>query len=370
LERAVADSCTALAARGHTVTVFTATRTVTAPLPPLPFAVVEVPWGKSSVFRHGGVLNRALRYGAFVQRLAWAIDATGETYDVAIGHGAAAAAFLSLRKAGRVRRLFVNPHGMEEFAAPPIKRALLRGQRALVRRAARQADRVIATDTALVPTVTRALGVPASRVAVVPNGVNLAVIDALTPPHVALDKALALVSVGRIEANKGLDVLAAALGEIAPMLPAGWQWLHVGTGAGRESLERAIHAAGIGAQTTLCGTLPDGDLHALLAHATLFVHPARYEGSSLVTLEAMAHRLPVVATHVGGIPDKVIPGETGWLVPPAEPHALARAIQEAAETPRPMLRAMGEHGRTRVEAWFSLDHATDVLLALIAARDE
>jgi len=376
LERAVADGCAALAARGHAVTVFTATRTAAAPLAPLPFAVTEVSWDRVPVLRRGGVLDRRLQYGPFVRRLAHAIDATGDTYDVAIGHGAAAAAFVSLRKTGRVRHLLVNPHGMEEFAAPPIKRTLLRGQRALVRRAAEGADRVIATDAALVPTVTQALGVRANRIAVIPNGVNLIALDALTdsltpPPPSASAIACTLVSVGRIEANKGLDVLATALGEIAPLLPAGWQWLHVGIGAGRESLGRAIHAAGIDAHATLCGALSDSDLHALLSRATLFVHPSRYEGSSLVTLEAMAHRLPVVATRVGGIPDKVIPGETGWLVPPNDPQALAMAIREAAiEAPRMVLQAMGAHGRTRVEAHFSLRHATDLLLALIAALDE
>ena len=89
-------------------------------------------------------------------------------------------------------------------------------------------------------------------------------------------------------------------------------------------MEAAIERAGIGAHATLLGRLPDEELHRLLATATLFVHPTRYEGSPLVMLEAMAHRLPIVASAVGGIPDKVIPGETGWLVPPDDPAALGR----------------------------------------------
>jgi hypothetical protein len=70
-------------------------------------------------------------------------------------------------------------------------------------------------------------------------------------------------------------------------------------------------------------------MHAWHELATLFVHPTLYEGSSLVTLEAMAHRRAVVASAAGGIPDKVKPGENGWLVPPGDPSALAAAISGA-----------------------------------------
>ena len=228
------------------------------------------------------------------------------------------------------------------------------------------ADRVIATDAALVSTVAHMLDVPAARIAMIPNSVNLAAMDALTPLDAAPDTPPLLVSVGRIEANKGGDILAAALGSITPSLPTDWRWLHVGEGKGRQQLEATIRAAGIGAHAALCGALPDADLHALLARATLFVHPARYEGSSLVTLEAMAHRLPVVATAVGGIPDKVVPGDTGWLVPPNDARALATAVRDALALPDATRRAMGARGRRRVEAHFSLDHTTDLLLALIS----
>ena len=66
----------------------------------------------------------------------------------------------------------------------------------------------------------------------------------------------------------------------------------------------------------MAGRLEDAALHAWYEAASLFVHPTQYEGSSIVTLEAMAHRRPVVATTAGGLPDKVRDGETGWLVPP------------------------------------------------------
>src|SRR6185369_4939254 len=77
-----------------------------------------------------------------------------------------------------------------------------------------------------------------------------------------------------------------------------------------------------------------------------------YEGSSLVTLEAMSHRLPVVASAVGGIPDKVIEGVTGFLVPPAGPDMLARRITwMAAHTQE--AREMGARGAKLAEEKFS-----------------
>ncbi len=79
------------------------------------------------------------------------------------------------------------------------------------------------------------------------------------------------------------------------------------------------------------GRVADRDLHAWYEAADLFVHPTLYEGSSLVTLEAMAHRRPVVATRAGGLPDKVMPGLTGWLVPPGESAPLAAAVTVALE---------------------------------------
>ena len=92
------------------------------------------------------------------------------------------------------------------------------------------------------------------------------------------------------------------------------------------------------------------------SHSPAFVHPTLYEGSSLVTLEAMAHRRAVVATSAGGLPDKVRPGANGWLVPPGDASALAAAISGAAGDPA-RLAAMGEAGRAIVEREFSWDSA-------------
>lgn len=368
LERAVADVCSALADRGHYITLVTATPTHGAADDSLLRVneLITVPWAEGRMFRRGGVLDRVVHYPRFVRRMTETLAASDTVFDAAIGHGAAAAAFVPLLDTGQVRRLLINPHGMEEFSSTGLKRALLTPQRALVRRAARHADRAIALDAFLVPDVMRNLGLPRGRVAIVPNGIDVARVDHLTGtvslPH---DGPPVIVSLARIEPNKGLDVLAAALGIISDHLPDGWRWLHIGDGAARRQVEEAITRAGIGVHATLLGRLSDEELHRTLTTATLFVHPTRYEGSPLVMLEAMAHRLPIVASAVGGIPDKVVPDETGWLVPPGDPVALGAAIRSALSQPPAILRAVGERGRTRVLAHFSLTHVVDELIALL-----
>jgi glycogen(starch) synthase len=84
----------------------------------------------------------------------------------------------------------------------------------------------------------------------------------------------------------------------------------------------------------------------------VYMRQTLYEGSSLVTLEAMAHRRAVVATLAGGLPDKVRQGVSGWLVPPGDASALAAAISGALAD-LPQLAPMGAVGRTIVEREFS-----------------
>jgi glycosyltransferase involved in cell wall biosynthesis len=176
-----------------------------------------------------------------------------------------------------------------------------------------------------------------------------------------------LVSVGRLEKNKGFHLLAAALGalqEHGGRLPEKrWQWVVIGDGPFRPQLHQAIEAAGIEDRTKLLGRVDDRTLHAWYEAATLFVHPTLYEGSSLVTLEAMAHRRAVVATNAGGLPDKVTPGVNGWLVPAGDPSALAGAISGALGDAQ-KLAAFGQAGRAIVEREFSWNAAGKATLGL------
>ena len=96
------------------------------------------------------------------------------------------------------------------------------------------------------------------------------------------------------------------------------------------------------------------DVPGLLKAADVLVLASLWEGMPNVVLEAMAARLPVIGTAVEGTEDLVLPGRTGWLVPPHDPEALTHALIEAVDSPE-RCRQYGEEGRLRVEREFSLE---------------
>ena len=124
--------------------------------------------------------------------------------------------------------------------------------------------------------------------------------------------------------------------------------------AGREEgigaqLRSRIEELGLRDQVSLLG--PRDDVAALMSAANLVVHPSHEEGFSNTILEAMAAGKAVVATAVGGIPEAVVEGVTGTLVPPRSPERLAEAMLSLLENPS-RARAMGEAGRKRVRDLF------------------
>jgi glycosyltransferase involved in cell wall biosynthesis len=123
-------------------------------------------------------------------------------------------------------------------------------------------------------------------------------------------------------------------------------------GAYRELLERKARELDVDSRVIFAGYR--GDVPAVLDAMDLFVLPSWIEGLPLVLLEAMAHRLAVVATPVGGTPELVVDGETGILVPPHDPPRLAGAIAELLEDAG-RRRELGEAGFRRVAERFSAD---------------
>ena len=100
---------------------------------------------------------------------------------------------------------------------------------------------------------------------------------------------------------------------------------------------------------------------ALLAEVDVFALPSWTEGMPLVVLEAMAQRRPVVATPVGGTPEVVLDGETGLLIPPRDPDALAEALRRLLAD-NDLRRRMGDAGYERVRTRFSADAMTSRML--------
>ena len=374
----------------HGVRIHIVTRPGRALAPGDPLSAPQVMWHHAPyrTFPFAGrrgttVLDRSTAYPVFgylAGRLAAQLVAKGEV-DVVIGNGASALGYAAARSRDpeATAPFVLNPHGLEEFGGPDgsfgghhLKRIAYLVLRGAVRRSAAAADCVIATDRVLVPIIGRHLGVREDRMAIVPNAVDLVGCDAgATREDGARLRTLSglaprvpvLLSVGRLEQNKGLHVLAAALAQIQD-LP--WHWVIAGDGPFRSRLESFVAKARIGARTRLCGRVDDPTLHAWYEAGTIFVHPTLYEGSSIVTLEAMAHRLPIVATTAGGLPDKVRPGESGWLVPPGDVAALVQALRAALTSAPGALPAMGVAGRALAEQEFSWTRSAERMLAVCA----
>jgi len=328
------------------------------------------------------ILDRSTAYPLFGYRAGRVAAALAEAglVDLVYGLGASTLGYALVRgrRPGSTRPFVFNPQGLEEFGgmdgsyggrrAKGIGYAPLRWA---VRICSNAADRVIATDRAIEPAIARHLGVGSDRMRLVPNAIDLSGCDRLAASgdgdqmrtrHGIDSEETVLLSVGRIERNKGFHVLVDAL---ATMRDLTWRWVLVGDGPFRHRLEERVRSAGLADRVLLPGRVDDRTLHAWYEAATLFVHPTLYEGSSIVTLEAMAHRRTVVASHAGGLPDKVRHGKTGWLVPPGDPAALASGLRHALAE-RAHLPAMGVAGRALVEAEFSWTVVTDRMLAVFS----
>lgn len=211
-------------------------------------------------------------------------------------------------------------------------------------------------------------GLPPRRIAVVPNFVDA---DAFEPPQGEERRAL-LAALGLREGVPTIGVVAnlhrvkdhTSLLRATASLRQQWPRLQVvvvGDGECRTSLERLASQLGIEDQVVFAGRRSNQpNLHHLFDISVLC---STSEGLPNSILEAMAAGKPVVATAVGAIPDAVVHGETGLLVPPSAPGALAAALNELLADPA-RSRAMGLAGQRRAREAFSAEAALCSLAAL------
>jgi len=166
--------------------------------------------------------------------------------------------------------------------------------------------------------------------------------------------------VARLEAAKGHIYLLQAVQEVVRAEPEAF-FVLVGRGHLRDELEEAARRLGIAEHVLFTGFRED--MLEIMTTFHIFTLPSLWEGLGIVLLEAMAFRLPVVASRVGGITDVVVEGETGLLVPPRDPAALAAALVVLLKDPEKR-KAMGEKGYRRVAEEFRDDRVNEEMLAL------
>ncbi|HBK86978.1 MAG TPA: hypothetical protein DDZ53_13200 [Firmicutes bacterium] len=200
-------------------------------------------------------------------------------------------------------------------------------------------------------------GVPESMLRLVYHGID-------TQPYLAADgtawrKQLGLadsvpviITVARLASVKGLQYAIAASAELKNRgLP--FTWLFVGQGPELASLQAQAKELGLTNEIRWLGF--QEDIPGLLAAADVFVLPSLQEALGLVVLEAMAAGLPVIASHVGGIPELINDGQQGLLVLPADSAELARAVAPLLADKEQAAR-LGTAGRKRVLAQFTAEN--------------
>jgi glycosyltransferase involved in cell wall biosynthesis len=221
----------------------------------------------------------------------------------------------------------------------------------------RWSDGVVCCSDAVRRSVSACLGAPAARQTIIPFGIDVgrfAASDRATREELGLrvDGPIVGTVCRLVEPKKGLSVLLQSVALLKGRSgDSECQLLIVGEGPARASLEALSEELGLANRVRFAGARRD--IPRILPLLDVFVLPSFYEGFGIAILEAMAAGKPVVATTVGGVPEFVAAGETGLLVEPGNPAAIAEAIA-CLLGDREQARQMGLRGRTRVAQQFQM----------------
>jgi glycosyltransferase involved in cell wall biosynthesis len=174
------------------------------------------------------------------------------------------------------------------------------------------------------------------------------------PPRHRASSEIVIGTAGRLVELKGIDYMLSAAAALLPEFPT----LRVeiaGSGPEREKLEALAVRAGLRDRIKFLGWI--ADIRPVLSGWDVFVMPSLEEGFPIAALDAMGAGLPVIATPVGGVPELIEDGTTGWLVPPRNVESLTARLRLLLSDPELRLR-MGAAGHARVRDHFSTAQMT------------
>jgi glycosyltransferase involved in cell wall biosynthesis len=209
------------------------------------------------------------------------------------------------------------------------------------------ADHILCNSQIIKDFLVSRYGLPPARLTVVPNGVDT---DFFRPgANGRREGPPVLLSVARLVPDKDHDTMLAAFGRLSQRHPDAELWL-VGNGPRRGILAQKVRDLGLTGRVKFLPVAQD--IRHLYRQSDVFVLSSVEEALPNVILEAMAAGLPVVATRVGGLPEAVVPEDTGLLVSPRDVDGLAAALGSLLDDPEAR-RDLGRRGRQRAVAQFS-----------------
>jgi glycosyltransferase involved in cell wall biosynthesis len=229
-----------------------------------------------------------------------------------------------------------------QLPVPPVSTRQWRTKRLT----ARGVDRHVGVGERTSREVETIVGLSPGSVQTIHNGVP----DDAYPAAPRLRPGPLIGAVGRVEPQKGFDILIRALREIV-----GATLVLVGDGRERGRLDELAHRVGVADRVVWTGWSEDP--RSYLASFDVFALPSRFEGFPLVALEALLARAAVVATDVGSVAEAIRDGETGLLVPAEDPAALARAIRRLLADDD-LRQRLGQQGRQLVLKRFTAANMT------------
>jgi glycosyltransferase involved in cell wall biosynthesis len=209
-----------------------------------------------------------------------------------------------------------------------------------------------------------ALGFPPELSKVHYIGVDLATITPRRPD----EEEFIILHVARLEPVKGTATLLRAFAECAPSHPAA-RLVIIGDGQLRAALENEARSTGLADRIDFVGALPHPEVLRWMRRAAVLVMPSvrtesgREEGLGMVMLEAAATGVPVIGSRVGGIPEAIDDGQTGFLVPQRDPAALAARLQTVLAD-QALRQRLGAAAREKMAAQFDLEQQTAKLETL------
>lgn len=307
MERSAADHIKEMSSKGYEIKLIT-TKEIA---PDLSISEgISIAWPKNNILSLFGI-----EYLLWCRKVAIYFNKMDRDNDNRLihFHGASVGVLFFLIR--RENDIFItNPHGMEEFTFINLKNEINRVFIKWLAKNAIKADKVIATDNILISKVKENLKVGEDKIELIPNAVNVKKLNFLATEinykYIKNEDEFLIVSLGRVEYNKGYDLLANSLIGLK-IKNKKIKWIHFGKGSQSVNIKKIIENKGV--DFKLIDGAPDTKVNYFLSKCDVFVQPSRFEGSSLTTLEAMSHGCLIVATPVGGIPDKIKHRITGLL---------------------------------------------------------